>query len=333
MASTANLTTDLPDLLQQYFERRALKERMFNNGLLKDAKRSEIPKFFDKHANFHKWAKFALPEDVSETGEPSLIAASVTEVTASLIEYASAISIPNFAEAQFLDSLMKEAYPKFAEQAERGANARLRAAIAAGSEATIGVGSGASFSALPVIYANGKNSFANLEAGDRISNKDIQNAVSRLEQLGAPKFPGGYYKCLLNPWAKQDLMANDADFRNLIRVGALDILKKNEMGMWAGAMIGQEDEPFRETLGGTENTYVRTGGVNSVYVYGPECFGVTQLMGKTGVRPRYKVQDITVTGSVTTIGYRIPFAAIVLDPTFGVVIKSVQSDNTVPNAA
>lgn len=331
MASTSNLSTDISVLIQEYYERMALKERVFDNGLLKYAKRGRVPKNNSKVAHYHKWSKFALAGDVAENADPATgIAADASEVIAAMTEFASYIDIPNFGDAVRIDSLIKESYPKFIEQAERSANRRLIRSIGEGDAADTNASS--SYSAFPVLYAGGADAtFATMTAARTpITNKDIQRAVARLEQQGAPKI-NGQYICLLNPWSKADLFINDADFRDFFKLNN-DALVKGELRMWAGALIGYQDEPYRESLA-TENTYDGTGPVVSSYVFGRDAFGITQLFGKEGVKPKFKVQDITKTGAVTSIGYRIPFSAIVLDTTFGVTIKSVTADASIASAS
>lgn len=326
MASVNNLSTDITALIQEYYERKSLRERIFENGLLKYAKRADIPRNNSKVAHFHRWQKFALAEIVAENADPSTgISANVDEVIAQMQIMASFINIPQDGDDIRIDSLTKQSYPKFVEQLERTAN---RKAILATEIGGTQVGGSASFSAAQVLYANGKPSFAALNASDQLSNKDIQRAVAFLEQQGAPKIKGSYV-CLLNPWSKQDLMQSDADFRGLIKYQNLKALEKNDIPMWAGANIDWQDEPMRETLGGTEGTYVGGGQVNTTYVFGAEAIGVTQLMGKTGLKPRFKVQDITTSGAKMTIGWRTWFAFVVLNSNWIVRVKSVATDNSV----
>lgn len=341
MSSVNNLSSDISVLIQEFYERKSLKERMFRSGILKYAKKAEIPKNNSKLAHFHKWSKFAKAKFVAENADPAAgVAASASEVVTEVNEYASYIDIPNFGDVQRIDSLVKESYPKFVEQSERTANYYLMACLDGGSvglaaallaDGSITASSSTSFSALPAMYANGKANFAALGAGDQIKNTDIQRACARLEQQGTPKINGSYV-CLLSPWAKWDLLTNDADFRSFFKLN-FSLMQKGELAEWAGALIGFQDEPWRETLGGTEGTYVAGGDVVTSYVFGSDAFAVTQIMGKTGWKPRFKVQDVSKTGSVTSIGYRQPFTGIVLDTTFGVRLKGVAGDSTIANVA
>ena len=331
MASSSNLSTDITVLIQEYYEKMALKEQAYTNGLLKYAKKADIPKGQSKVGHFHRWEKLPLASDVGETSDPTGEAMNAVEVKVELTEFAGVVSVPNFGDAVRIDSVIKESYNKMTEQAERTANRRLLTALDGGSAGTSQ--SSDSFSAAKVIYANNRASFGSLTASDYLTNKDIQLAVGWLEQNQVPKINGSYV-CLLNPWAKTDLLTYDQEFRDLLRGSAdLKILKDNELPLWAGARIGLQDEPWREALGGTDGTYVRTGNVASCYVFGAESFGCSQLMGKTGVKPRFKVQDITTTGAVTTIGYRIPFGAAVLNSDWVVRLKHVVRDATVASVA
>jgi len=320
MASTSNLSTDIA-VVQDYYEKMSLREREFKNPLLRLAQKGVIPKNYKDVIHFHRWNKFGLAEDVNEGVDPVTgVSADVTEIKVELTEFAKHISIPRYGDAQRFSSLIEESYPKFIEQAERTANRKLITAIAAGSSA-----GNNSFSAATKMYANSKESFADLAAGDTLTNKDIQRAVSFLEKQG---WPGPYY-VVTNPWGKEDLMVDDDDFRQFVKYGGLDNMKSGEIKTWAGANVEILHEPFRETLGGTEGTYVGSGRVITTYVFGKDAYGTVTFGGQNGVRPKFKVQDISTTGANITIGYRMPFAGLVLQPLGIVQLKSVARDGSV----
>lgn len=325
MSSTSNLSSDITALIQQYYERKSLKERVFKNGLIGTAKRADIPQRNSSVARFHRWQKFALAETVTEGVEPvTPITADVDEVVVQMKILASKIQIPTEGDIIRIDSLIKESYPKFTEQLERSANRELITSIANGAS----VGS-SSFNGFVKRYANGKASFGDLTAGDSLRSKDIQEAVGYLMQIGAP----GPYLCMLNPWTYMDLMAGDAEFRDLIKNQGLKILQTGELDMWAGAKMGMQDEPWRESLSGAEGTYAGTGNVLTTYVYSKEAIGITQLLGKTGLTPKFKVQDITATGSLMTIGWRTWFGTVVLNSVWGVQLKSVGLNTSVSSVS
>ncbi len=315
MASQYNISTDISNLLVQYFERRALKESVFKSGLVKYGQDAVIPEGNSATINWHRWNKFDLASDLAEgsqgTGATG-ISMDTTQVSATLVEFGAFVRVSLFSDAIRLDSAAKQAYIKFAEQVERTANARIRTALA---NTTTG---------FRTIYAGQLASYGALAASPtEITNKDVQLAVNLIEKYFPPTKK---VIALVDPWNKGSLMIKDADFRDLIKFSDLNILKQNALPQWAGAAIDFQDEPFRESSAGSEGTYVAAGDIISMYVFNPEAYGKVALMGKTGLSPKWHVQNIDPTGAEMTIGYRIPFAASVLNRNWGVCLKGAATD-------
>lgn len=324
MASSSNLSTDITSLIVEYFERKALQESEFQNGLLKYGKKGIIPEKNSKVIHWHRWSKFSLASDLTEGQEPSSgVAMDATDIECELLEFGDYVEIPLFSDAIRLDSAIQEAYPKFTEQAQRTANRRIMSNLAAGAAS-----GNNNFDAASKLYAGGAGSFGELTSnGTNLSSKDIQRAVGRCE-MNQAKRP---IVCLINPWNKMDLMKNDAEFRGLLaHGGSLNVLINNNLAEWAGAKLDLQDEPWRENV---EGTYAASGSVITTYVFGGESYGTAQLMGKTGLKPKFHVQNISVTGRALTIGYRIPFKAATLNANWIYQLKSVASDASVASVS
>lgn len=328
MSSTSNLSTDIA-VTQQYFEKRNLEEREFVSSLLKNAQKPIIPDGYQNIAHFHRWNKFGLAEDVNEGVDPLTgEAADVTEVKVQLTEIAKHISIPKYGDAQRFSSLIEQAYDKFAEQAERTINRKMITQIEQGN-----VTGNNSFQAFHPLYAAGTSGFGGSgglgpDSSGRVT--DITKAVSYIHKQGFTDS----VTVSISPWTLEDLMVTDDDFRQFVKYGGKDTLETGKLGMWAGANFEVQHEPFREALGGTESTYVGSGAVITTYIYAKAIsHGVVQFSGFNGIRPKFKVQDISTTGAAMTIGYRIPQGTIVLNPVGGVRYKAVTSNNDVSSQA
>ncbi len=323
MATQYNISTDISNLLVQYFERLALKESEFNDGLLKYGQDATIPEGNSATINWHRWNKFALANDLAEgsQGTPaSGVSMDTTQVSATLVEFGDFVRVSLFSDAIRLDSAAKQAYIKFTEQAQRTANRRILTKLANTS------------TGFNRLYAGGEASFATLVANPKeITNKDVQRAVNLIEKNFPPSKK---VVAMLDPWTKGALMINDADFRDLIKYSNLGVIQKNALPEWAGAGIDFQDEPWRESSAGSEGTYVASGDVITLFVVNPDSYGKVALMGKTGLKPKWHVQNIDPTGAEMTIGYRIPFAASVLNTAWGVALKGVNADySTVASVA
>ncbi len=319
MSSQYNISTDISNLLVQYYERKALAESEFQNGVLKYGQNAIIPEGNSATINWHRWNKFALASDLAEgsVGDPTTgVSMDTSAVTATLAEFGDFVRVSLYSDAIRLDSAAKQAYIKFTEQAARTANRRILTKLANTS------------TGFTRRYAQNAGSFAGL-TNQQILSKDLQKAVAFIEQNQGPK----PITCLMDPWTKADLMIDDSDFRDLIKHTELQILERNNLPMWAGAKLDLQDEPWREAVGGTEGTYVSTGGVISCLIFASDSFGKVALMGRTGLKPKWHVQNISPTGAEMTIGYRIPFAASVLNANWGVILKGVSRDASVSSVS
>lgn len=319
MASTSNTFSDIAALsAKEYYEQKSLAESKIENGLLKYGQKATIPENTSKTIHWNRWNKFALAEDVSETGEPTAITANAEVIDATLKEFSSYISVPVFGDAVRMKSLIKESYPKFIEQAARTANRRIMTALTAGDTTT-----GNDFDPFTKKYCGGVNAFADLtSSAQAINNKDLQRAASYIEQQNPPA--AGKVTACIDFFQKEQLMVNDQEFRDLLaKSGDISAFKNNRIPFWAGCNIDYQCDPWRETIGGTEATYAEAGEVFTAFVFVPDAFGVVQLMGKGGLKPKFHVQNISVTGATMTIGYRLPFKSAVLKADWGICLRSV----------
>lgn len=308
----SNLSTDFdPELIQEYFRRKALETRVFESGMLKYAtrQRMDIPMRNSKVAHFHKWNELPLADTVAEGSDPSAgVNMTLTEVKVQMEILASYLDIPKEGDEILIDSVIDESYPRFKQQLERTANNKLVSAICAGNSTSPN-----DFDPATKIFGSGKSSFASMVADVApLRSKDIQEAVSLLELAGAPKIDGGYV-CCLDPVGKKQLLKDDSEFRELISYTSPEMLKKGVIGSIGNARFELQDEPMIQASS-TQNTYNSGGAIRSAYVFGAQAFCVTQLMGKTGLNPKFKVTDTTKTGALMSIGWRTYFAAAVLDP-------------------
>ncbi len=317
-------------MIVEHYETKALEEAQYQNDLLKRAKKGIIPEGNSDIIHWHRWSKFSLASDLTEGsgGDPgSGLAMDATDLKCKLVEFGSYVRIPLFGDAIRLDSAIKESYTKFNEQAQRTANRRLMTSLVLGSNSV----TGNSFSALTKRYAGGAADFATLVASPKsITNKDISSAVAYVEKNVGPQGP---VYVTLDPFTKEDLMVGDADFRDMLKHNDLEILKRNNLPMWAGGMLDRQDEPWRESSAGSEGTYSASGDVVTVFIYKADAIGAAQLMGKGGLKPKFHVQNISPTGAEITIGYRIPFKGAVLNNVWGVQLRGITRDASVSSVA
>lgn len=183
------------------------------------------------------------------------------------------------------------------------------------------------FKKAPTYFANGRQAFGQLTADDRITWDFLRRVHTKLALAGAPKVNGAYV-AYISESVKNDLIHDGKDgeyfataIRNFASIGRKSLVD-NQIADFAGFHFVIDDEPFTETLGGTENVRVDNGQVHSIIIMGKHAASYVPLNGKTTMRPKFKVQDLTKTGVLKTIGYLVPFQVAVTDEDWCAVIKT-----------
>lgn len=314
------LTTELP-AIQDYFDDMAMEEREYDSPLLKLADKPVIPEGRKDVMHVFRWNKLGFAEDVAEGVDPATDETmDMDEYKVELTEFSKALKVIRYADKQRLIKVAKEAYNKMREQAERSANRRLTTAINAGSSS-----GNNSFTKAYQLYANSKANFAALTSDDYTRETDIQLAVSYLIEQGHK----GPFHCVLNPWSRKSLFVKDASFRDFVKQAGGKEMKTGTLGEWGGATIHLMHEPFRETLGGTEETRDDSGTVCSSYVFAEgDAYAISRFGGTSGAgfKPEFFINPyLSKSNAYFYISYRIPCGGIVLDPTKIVQLKGVDA--------
>lgn len=346
MASSNNLAADIAAVVAPYYHETSLMERPFDNDIWGEAKK--FPYEGGETIHMHRWGKLPLGERLADGSDAGTgMTMDATDLIMLLDSYGSFVNVPRFGDLVRFKKIAVEARPKLREQSERTAWAKegigLRQAIHGGA-ASMTKNTG-SFDAARVIYANNRAAFANLVAGDRLSKEEIKRGVALGRKLGAPKTEP---VLITNAWGEAALF-NDPVFETMMSRGDWSLLVKGKLPRYAGARISMMDEPLREQIAGTENTHVGHAASDVIshgatvgqgdtadqqvftsYLVWPEAIGFSQVYGRDGMVPKFKIQDITRTGSNMTIGYYVDFVPIVLNKDWIIVIKHVEPTDLVP---
>lgn len=309
MASTNNLPSDLPGIVTQMYARKQLVKPLFDNALVKYGQPGVIPQGMGKVIHFNRWNDFPLATKMAN--EASVPAAGesmgTSEFICQLDNFSAFVNIPVYGAEQVVLNQIDAAYELLTRQLERTVNHYLL------SDLIIGDVTGSnSYTPFTAMYANNVNSFADTAAP--ITIKDIGRAIIALEQAHAPK----PYHVFLDPWTKSDLMTADKDFREFMHAQRVSVFEKGEIQEWMGGQFHDQAEPWRENV---EGTYAASGQVVTCVVCSDMGYGRVQLSGRTGIKPKFHVQNISVNGAVMSAGYFLPFKGIALKSDWGIALK------------
>jgi hypothetical protein len=322
MSSVNNLPSDLTNIVQEFYDTKALEKPQFENDILSFGKQIIIPKGQSKVGHLNRFDDFGLATKMTnEATEPSSGRQISTQaVVVQLDEFADYVSIPVYGNEQLVLDAVEESYELFQRQMERTASHYILKDLIVGD-----VTGSNSFTAFKKMYAGGADSFGNTNSP--VTGKDLQRAVAFLKKNQAP----GPYGIFIDPFTQEDLLVHDAEFRALMQAQRVSVFEADKIDKWAGSRILNQSEPWREDV---EGTYAAGGSIVTCLVCSlSQGYGRVKFMGRTGTKPKFHAQNISVTGATMTVGYRFPSKGAPLKSTWGVALKGKTTDASVSSVS
>lgn len=116
-----------------------------------------------------------------------------------------------------------------------------------------------------------------LTTADTVSCELIRKAVALLESNGSAVFDDGFYHAVYSPLQKYDFQ-RDSEWINMQHYAAPKDLYRNLDGEIYGVRFHKDIVPYRHTAG-TIGTYVASGAVYVISIFGKNAFGNVRLKG------------------------------------------------------
>lgn len=323
--------------VEKYLYTTYLKEAEYKTVLANSSYFSKysLPKQSGNYVEFTKPDKFRLPENGAEGGDPASGAAwTVTKVSLPIENIKEWTGITQELEDLSWMDIATGAKEKMREALRRGMHTRAQDMFLVGrmkpgkrnsSGATVGdasypyfryaaeatvtlYGQSFTFNSARRYYTRGKDNFSQLVADDFHDMATYRMIATRMANSHIPKIKDGYV-CVISEAVQRDLMSDSGFLKALEISRRSEPLFDNHIITYAGIHWVIDDEPCALQLGGNANRYVDGGDCHASFMFGQDCFGYLRLGGKNASAQglQFKVQDISKTGSYTTIGYTVPF--------------------------
>jgi N4-gp56 family major capsid protein len=343
--------SDITGSVQKYFEdswmdrpQEDFRTPLANSNLLEKA---VIPKNSGQYAEFRKFSHFT-PETESGNDSPKTYAESSTEannepttgvsLTASIFRVGLEVichwsQLANLVTDTDPTDLVAKTKDEFFIMVRRilhrlTNDRAVRTVNYNALSSTLGtiMTSAAMPQAFKTIYAGGANSFGDLTEDSVITMADLKRARSLLRNRRVPgmKGMGTNYACILSE-ASKDQLLEDPTFRDIVKrhedwaqktAGIGDLLAS-----WEGLDFYLQDDDYRANLpaaGGALTTREDDGKVLVAHILGKGAMGYVDFgsggsVARRTLRPSFKVQDISKTGTGITVGWRMYYQACVTD--------------------
>lgn len=170
-----------------------------------------------------------------------------------------------------------------------------------------------------------QTALTNVHTTDTLTGLEIRQIVRTLKVNKAPKFPGGLYRAVLTPWAAMDLMGN-SEWLDAHRYTTSDAIERGVVGKLAGVEFVESNNPNSITLSaGFSTSATNIANIVATTFFGAHGYGVVNLGSITAPKVYVKNPGSNSTDNpidmFSTVGWKMPFVAKVLNSTWVLVLK------------
>jgi N4-gp56 family major capsid protein len=188
------------------------------------------------------------------------------------------------------------------------------------------------------MYAGGLAGFASMTADSVFTMADFKRATSAFGNANVPAYKDGYFAAFIDS-AIRDQLLEDPEFKDAVKRHQ-DLWQKTavdgQIAVIHGCRFILQDDPYRCNLPGIGGALLysgsalvtgrrNTGAVHVAHVLAPHAAAYVDFGGKGSIQrrtlsPTFKVQDISLTGTNTTVGFTVSFQASPIDRRRGINI-------------
>lgn len=292
-------TTGLTQVMQTYYDKRFLDRaraelRHDFGAQVKDHKMN-----MGKVVRFTRFTPLALATTaLTEGTDPSAVDMTATNVDATLAEYGNYTIVSSLFSATSIDDNLAEHVDVHGQNAGETIDAIIRNVLSAGATAQIAAGK-----ALTAVAAT-----------DTLTGLEIRKAVRTLKTNKAKRYDNGFYRGIIQPYQAMDLMGN-SEWLSAYQYTTPEQIQRGVVGRIHGV------EFVESTQGSTEASTVT---IYHTFIFGQNAYGVVRL--ESMKEPKvYVAQGVTQNNPLnlrSTVGWRMPFAAVVLNASWIINCKT-----------
>jgi len=296
-----SLTTGLTQVMSTYYDKRFLDRAKAELRHDFGAQVKNHKMNMGKVVRFTRFTPLALATTpLTEGTDPSAVDMTATNVDATLAEYGNYTIVSSLFSATSIDENLEEHVDVHGTNAGESIDALVRNVLSAGATAQIAAGK--------LLTA--------VAATDTLTGLEIRKAVRTLKTNKAKRFDNGYFRGIIQPFQAMDLMGN-SEWLSAYQYTSpdSDAIKKGVVGRIHGVEFVETNQ------GSTEASTVT---IYHTFVFGQNAYGVVRL--ESMQEPKiYIAQGVTQNNPLnlrSTVGWRMPFVAVVLNANWLVCIKT-----------
>lgn len=280
-----------------------------------------------------KWSRYKnrnLGAELTEGSAPSPLALSGVNVTATLTQLGGYAQASDLFQMTSIDPNLVEYTKVLADEAAFSVDTyilRQLIGLTGGSISSTDVivpaaSSQITRNGLLMKYFNDRLLISGVVAANVITLDEVRQCVRNLRKLNVPPYSDGYYVGVIHPQAAFDLMGDTATggWIDWQKYTSPDVMYKGEIGKAEGVrFIESTNMHFHSSGAGASTSAYYTP------IFGPDAFGVVEVGGEGGGPKMIMKQpgDSDTSNPLnqwSTVGWKITFAARVLNPSCGVIL-------------
>ena len=296
-----SLTTGLTQVMSTYYDKRFLDRAKAELRHDFGAQVKNHKMNMGKVVRFTRFTPLALATTpLTEGTDPSAVDMTATNVDATLAEYGNYTIVASLFSATSIDENLEEHVDIHGTNAGETIDALIRNVLSAGATAQIAAGK--------LLTA--------VAATDTLTGLEIRKAVRTLKTNKAKRFDNGYFRGIIQPFQSMDLMGN-SEWLSAYQYNSPDsgAIKKGVVGKIHGV-------EFVETNQGSAEASTVT--IYHTFIFGQNAYGVVKLESMQDPKI-YVAQGVTQNNPLnmrSTVGWRMPFVAVVLNANWAICVKT-----------
>lgn len=312
--ATSGLTQTMQLFYDKVFLERAMIELRHDFG----AQVKGVPMNSGKSVVWTRFTPLAVVTSaLSEATNPSDVAMTATNVSATLAEYGNYTVVSSLYSTTSIEEGLKEHVEVHGQNAGESIDQLIRTELVSG--ATNQFPSGATVA----------SNFSTIHTTDTLTGLEIRRAVRTLKKNKARRFEGGLFRGIIGPDTSMDLMGN-SEWLDAHKYTTSDAIERGVVGKLHGVEFVETNNQHYGLTAGFSTSATNVANVYSNFIFGKNAYGVVNLASISGPRVYVKNPGDNSTDNpinqFSTVGWKMPFAVKTLNANWLINIKTGATD-------
>lgn len=317
--SNPGLSNTMQIFYDKVFLERAKYELRHDFG----ADTKNIPMNSGKTVYFTRFTPLAVvTAALSEAANPTAVDMSATTVSAVLADWGNYTTVGSLYSMTSIEDGLTQHVEVHGQNAGESVDQELRRILISANAYSGATGT------LVQIPA-GATALSTIHTTDTLTGLEVRRAVRTLKTQRAPKFSGGLYRGILNQYTAMDLMGN-SEWLDAHRYTTSDAIERGVVGKLHGVEFVESNNAYALLSAGFSTSATNVANVVSSWIFGQHAYAMVNLGSNAAPKIYVKNPGANSTDNpldqFSTVGWKFPFAAVVLNANWIVHLRTGATD-------